>query len=163
MGLGTQPQPLLLHPLLPPTSLSPNIQKSSREGRILEGSQGWERGGTMPLQHCCLDSPRPAAADVRAEAKQHSELTGLHLASALKEVINRNNHPGAAAHPGGSRVHHHQLVLDRGMVPPSPGAAPAKADERKKLWKMREKEVPGRAWGVSLHTRHWANFSEEIK
>lgn len=69
------------------------------------------------------------AADGRAKAKQHSELTALHLASALKEVINRNNHPGAAACPGRELG---SSSLDRGVVPPSPGAEQQKADSCKK-------------------------------
>lgn len=78
---------------------------------------------TQSLQE---DSPRPAAADERAKAKQHLELTALHLASALKEVINSNNHPGAAAGLGGEQGWSAAADAGQGMVPPPPGAATAK-------------------------------------
>lgn len=54
-----------------------------------------QRRGEPLLQE---ESPKPA--DARAKAKQRSELAALHLASATKEVINRNNHTRAAAHLG---------------------------------------------------------------
>lgn len=117
--------------------------------------------GSESLQE---DSPRPAAADARAKAKQHSELTALHLASALKEVINRNNHPGAAARLGEGQGS--SLPADAGQGDGSAfsrGSDSKRQMNAKKPWKRREKEAPGRAWGVSLHTRHQADFSEEIK
>lgn len=102
VGFGTL-QPLLLPPLL---SLCPNTQQTSREGRVLGGSQGWERCAFAALLFVLLPAPPRGfskAADVRAKAKQRSELTALHLPSARREAINRNNHPGAAASPGGEQ------------------------------------------------------------
>lgn len=114
--------------------------------------------GTESLQE---DSPRPAAADARAKAKQHSELTALHLASALKEVINRNNHPGAAALLGAGQGW--SWPADAGQGNGTPFSRGSNSKRSKKLWKRREKEVPGRALGASLHTRHREDFTEEIK
>lgn len=58
------------------------------------------------------ESPKPAAADARAKAKERSELAALHLAPATKEVINRNNQTRAAACLGTTSIN--PSVLDRG-------------------------------------------------
>lgn len=78
------------------------------------------------------ESPKPAAADARAKAKRRSELVALHLASATKEVISRNNHTRAAARLGVEQVLSTPACRTGGR-PPSRGAVIAKkGDECKK-------------------------------